>query len=138
MNGKIRLFLCIISFLTLSVVSAQTRDSGTNYAATAVKPFINSGLLPGIINIFTKGDVQETVLCGWAHVDKKIPIRMDQLFMQCSHTKSFCGVTIAILVEEGRLSLDEPISKYLPEFKNLKVAVKGKDGKTILVPIRGE
>ena len=72
MNGKIRLFLCIISFLTLSVVSAQTRDSGTNYAATAVKPFIDSGLLPGIINIFIKGDVQETALCGWAHVDKKI------------------------------------------------------------------
>lgn len=136
MNGKIRLFLCIISFLTLSVVSAQTRDSGTNYAATAVKPFIDSGLLPGIINIFIKGDVQETVLCGWAHVDKKIPIRMDQLFMQCSQTKSFCGVTIAILVEEGRLSLDDPISKYLPEFKNLKVAVKGKDGKTILVPAK--
>ena len=56
--------------------------------------------------------------------------------MQCSQTKGFCGVTIAILVEEGKLSLDDPVSKYLPEFKDLKVGVKGKDGKITLVPAR--
>jgi CubicO group peptidase (beta-lactamase class C family) len=122
--------------LISAAVFAQITDSKTAYAAEAVKPFIDSGLLPGIINIFSQGNVQETVLCGWAHVDQKIPIRMDQLFMQCSQTKGFCGVTIAILVEEGRISLDDPISKYLPEFKNLKVAVKGKDGKTVLVPAK--
>ena len=46
---------------------------------------------------------------------------MDNLFMQCSQTKGFCGVTIAKLVEEGRISLDDPVSKYLPEFSELWV-----------------
>lgn len=46
---------------------------------------------------------------------------MDNVFMQCSQTKGFCGVTIAKLVEEGRISLDDPVSKYLPEFVELWV-----------------
>jgi CubicO group peptidase (beta-lactamase class C family) len=41
--------------------------------------------------------------------------------MQCSQTKGFCGVTIAKLVEEGKLNLDDPVSKYLPEFATLWV-----------------
>jgi CubicO group peptidase (beta-lactamase class C family) len=58
--------------------------------------------------------------------------------MQCSQTKGFCGVTMAILVEEGRISLDDPVSKYLPEFKNMKVIVKDADGKTRNVPARNQ
>ena len=122
MNFKITMFL-------LSAVFALTihgRESGTNYSAAAVKRYIESGELPGIITVFSKGDVQETNCMGWADVAKKMPIRMDSMFMQCSQTKGFCGVTIAMLVEEGKISLDDPVSKYLPEFKNLKVAVKGK------------
>ena len=46
---------------------------------------------------------------------------MDDAFMQCSQTKGFCGVTIAKLVEEGKISLDDPVSKYLPEFSTLWV-----------------
>ena len=115
---------------------SQHRDSKTNFAGEAVKPYIQSGELPGIISVFCKGDIQETVCAGWADVDKKRPITMDNLFMQCSQTKGFCGVTIAILVEEGKLSLDDPVSKYLPEFKNLKVRVKDANGKITLVPAK--
>ncbi len=116
--------------------ASQHKDSGTKFAAAEVKPFIESGELPGIISVFCKGDRQETVCAGWADVDKKLPITMDSLFMQCSQTKGFCGVTIAILVEEGKISLDDPVSKYLPEFANLKVMAKDKNGKKITVPAK--
>jgi CubicO group peptidase (beta-lactamase class C family) len=54
--------------------------------------------------------------------------------MQCSQTKGFCGVTVAKLVEEGRLDLDDPVSKYLPEFKTLWIEEKtGEDGVRRLV-----
>jgi CubicO group peptidase (beta-lactamase class C family) len=53
---------------------------------------------------------------------------MDDPFMQCSQTKGFCGVTVAMLVEEGKISLDDPVSKYLPEFAKLSVQEKEKDG----------
>lgn len=115
---------------------SQHRDSGTKFAEEAVKPYIESGELPGIISVFCRGNIQETVCSGWADVDQKRPITMDSMFMQCSQTKGFCGVTIAILVEEGKITLDDPVSKYLPEFKNLKVRVKGADGKTTLVPAK--
>ena len=52
--------------------------------------------------------------------------------MQCSQTKGFCGVTVAKLVEEERLNLDDPVSKYLPEFATLWVETKGEDGTRIL------
>lgn len=112
------------------------KPSGTKLAAEAVKPYIESGELPGVISVFCKGDQQETVCAGWADVEQKRPISMNNLFMQCSQTKGFCGVTIAILVEEGKLKLDDPVSKYLPEFKNLKVKTKDSKGNIKIVPAK--
>jgi len=133
-------FSLLSSVLVLSLLcSCRTvgpQNSGTHFAADAVNPYIQSGECPGAISILYQNGRQETALLGYADADKKIPISPDQLFMQCSQTKGFCGVTIAILIEEGKLSLDDPVAKYLPEFKNLKVAVKGKNGKTTLVPAK--
>ncbi len=112
------------------------KESKTTFAADALKPFVESGELPGAISVFYNKGLQETACVGWADVDKKIPMAMDRTYMQCSQTKGFCGVTVAMLVEEGKLSLDDPVSKYLPEFKELKIAVKGKDGKETLVPAK--
>ena len=112
------------------------KESKTAFAADALKPFVESGELPGAISVFYNKGLQEVACVGWADVDKKIPMAMDRTYMQCSQTKGFCGVTVAMLVEEGKLSLDDPVSKYLPEFKELKIAVKDKDGKTTLVPAK--
>ena len=114
----------------------RDKDSGTSFAAKALKPYLQSGELPGAISIFYSNGIQETACLGWANVEKKIPMGMDNVFMQCSQTKGFCGVTIAILVEEGKISLDDPVAKYLPYFKDLKVRVKGKDGKYTIVPAK--
>jgi len=95
------------------------KDSGTHYAEDALKPFVADGRLPGAISILYKDGVQETACVGYADVEAKRPIGLDDPFMQCSQTKGFCGVTIAKLVEEGKISLDDPVSKYLPEFGNL-------------------
>ena len=125
-----------LAALVVGCRAPVVRDSGTHYAADALKPYVESGELPGAISVFYTNGVQETACVGWADVDKKIPMSLDRTFMQCSQTKGFCGVTIAILLEEGKISLDDPVSKYLPEFAELKVAVKGKDGKITLVPAR--
>ena len=111
-------------------VSAQKKvvDSKTNYAAEALQPYVDNGQLPGAISIFYKDGVQETCCIGYADVASRRKINLDNSFMQCSQTKGFCGVTIAKLVEEGKISLDDPVSKYLPEFKTLWVEVeKSKD-----------
>ncbi len=102
----------------------------TKYAEEALAPYVESGALPGAISVFIKPGVEEVACVGWADVDKKRPITLDSAFMQCSQTKGFCGVTVAMLVEEGKISLDDPVSKYLPEFENLTVRI-GRDGDVI-------
>ena len=94
-------------------------ESKTAFAQEALAPYVKSGELPGAINVFYKDGVQETCCIGYADVAAKREITMDDVYMQCSQTKGFCGVTIAKLVEEGKITLDDPISKYLPEFKTL-------------------
>ena len=117
--------------LTACCSTPQIKESGTTLAADAFKPYVESGELPGAISIFYKPDVYEIACSGWADVDKKIPMSMDRMFMQCSQTKGFCGVTIAMLVEEGKISLDDPVAKYLPYFKDLKVGVRDEKGKLL-------
>ena len=94
-------------------------DSGTTFAKDALAPYVEKGQLPGAINVFYGNGTQETCCIGYADVAAKRKITMDDVYMQCSQTKGFCGVTIAKLVEEGKISLDDPVSKYLPEFATL-------------------
>ena len=102
-------------------VTAAPAASKTTYVRDALQKYVDSGEMPGAISILYKDGVQETTCLGYADAAAKRPIKLDDPYMQCSQTKGFCGVTIAILVEEGKLKLDDPVSKYLPEFGNLWV-----------------
>ena len=102
-------------------------DAGkTAFAKKALEPYVKSGALPGAIVIFHDNGTEEVSCVGYADGAAKRAITLDDHFMQCSQTKGFCGVTIAKLVEEGRISLDDPVSKYIPEFKTLWIT----DGST--------
>ena len=120
----VALFLCVAC--SQSRNTASVRDSGTTFAQEALQQYVDSGRLPGAISVLYNNGIQETCCIGYADLRTKRPITMDDAFMQCSQTKGFCGVTIAKLVEEGKISLDDPVSKYLPEFSTLWVL----DGKT--------
>ncbi len=109
-------------------VAGNPKDSKTHYAQDVLKPYVDKGQLPGAISVFYKDGVQETCCIGYADVATKRPIKMSSAYMQCSQTKGFCGVTIAKLVEEGKISLDDPVSKYLPEFAELWVLDGEEDG----------
>ena len=111
-----------------SVETTGPKDSGTTFAKDALAPYVANGQLPGAISVFYKDGVQETCCAGYADVEAKRPISMDDVYMQCSQTKGFCGVSIAKLVEDGKLNLDDPVSKYLPEFATLWVDGGEKDG----------
>lgn len=124
-----KLILSLVFVLCLPVMAQEkVKDSKTNFAREALQPFVDSGQLAGAISIFYKDGVQETCCIGYADVAAKRPIALNNAYMQCSQTKGFCGVTIAKLVEEGKLSLDDPVSKYLPEFSELWVLDGEKDG----------
>ena len=131
---KKRFVLLLASLCVVMAMGAQTKtkESKTTFAKEALQPYVKSGQLAGAISVFYKDGVQETCCIGYADVAQKRPIEMDNVFMQCSQTKGFCGVTIAKLVEEGKLSLDDAVSKYLPEFNELWVQEYDKDGVRML------
>ncbi len=116
----------------------HVKESGTTYVHDALEPYVKSGELPGAISILYKDGVQETCCIGFADVATGRPITLDSPFMQCSQTKGFCGVTVAKLVEEGKLSLDDPVSKYLPEFKELWILTEQTDDTKTLKKAKNE
>ena len=116
----------LIGCATTPVQRGAEVASKTTFARDALKPFTDKGWLPGAISVLYNNGVEETACVCYADVAAKRPITLDDHFMQCSQTKGFCGVTVAKLVEEGRVSLDDPVSKYLPEFETLWIT----DGST--------
>ena len=125
--------LCTALSTGYGAVCVGPRDSQTTLAKDALTPYVENGQLPGAISVFYKDGVQEVACVGYADVAAKRKITLDDVYMQCSQTKGFCGVTVAKLVEEGRLNLDDPVSKYLPEFKTLWVDAGEKDGVKTLI-----
>ena len=115
------LVIVAAAFTQTATAQKKVKDSKTTYAKEVLQPYVDNGQLAGAISVFYKDGVQETCCVGYADVEAKRPIKLDNVFMQCSQTKGFCGVTIAKLVEQGKISLDDPVSKYLPEFKELWV-----------------
>jgi methyl acetate hydrolase len=138
---KMKKLMLIVTAAILSgccTVCRGPTNFGTSFAKDALASYVESGQLPGAINVFYKGGLQENACIGYADVAAKRPITMDDVFMQCSQTKGFCGVTIAILVEEGKISLDDPVSKYLPEFKELWVHESTSNGVKRLIKAKNE
>lgn len=114
------------------------KESGTTFMYDTLKPYVEKGELPGAISVLYKDGVQETCCIGYADVAAKRKITLDDVYMQCSQTKGFCGVTIAKLVEEGKITLDDPVEKYLPEFKELWIVNSNKDGTKTLTKAKNK
>jgi CubicO group peptidase (beta-lactamase class C family) len=66
------------------------------------------------------------------------PMRPDTMFRICSMTKPITSLAVMMLYEEGHFLLEDPISKYLPEFKNPKVLVRPASGEPYTIPATRE
>lgn len=105
----------------------------------AMQRIVDQGQVAGVVTYVARaGQVVHVGAQGLADREAGIPMREDALFRMASQTKAFTSVAAMMLVEEGRLSLDHPLSRYLPEFANPKVAVAATEPGTMpqLVPAR--
>lgn len=90
--------------------------------AKALEPFIASNLLSGAVAVTVDRKGESTVTSvGWRDTEKKTPMTQDSFFWIASMSKSFCALSVMMLADEGRLNVDDPVSKYIPEFDNLWV-----------------
>lgn len=97
--------------------------------------FVTSGERAGIQwAVSYRGKIISSGARGWRDVAAKAPLTEDTQVRIYSMTRAMTSLLGLGLVESGRLKMDEPLSKYLPEFRDMKVLVKQADGSFTTVP----
>jgi CubicO group peptidase (beta-lactamase class C family) len=92
---------------------------------------VDAGALPGaVVAIARNGKVAYRRAIGYQDRDRKIPMDADAIFWIASMTKPITSVAAMMLVEEGKLDLDAPVSRYLPDLKDMQVATEETDAAT--------
>jgi CubicO group peptidase (beta-lactamase class C family) len=88
--------------------------------------YVDAGRFPGTqLLVYRRGKVVHHAVQGFADVERKAPMQHDTIFRIYSMTKPITSVAFLMLFEEGRVALDEPVHKYIPEWKNLGVFQAG-------------
>jgi CubicO group peptidase (beta-lactamase class C family) len=98
--------------------------------------YVDEDKIAGVVALVLRdGEVLHSSAVGWADKEAKKPMREDTLFRIASQTKALTSVAILQLMEQGKLSVVEPVSNYIPSFAKTTVAVT-KDGTTTIVPAK--
>jgi len=84
--------------------------------------YVSSGKLPGVLaTIGRASGLPDVIAVGTQGLGEKTPVNIDSLWRVYSMTKPITGMAAMILVGEGKMTLDQPISEFLPEFANMTV-----------------
>jgi CubicO group peptidase (beta-lactamase class C family) len=106
---------------------------------TAVQHSIDDKRIAGAVTLVVRrGHVAWFKAQGMMDREADKPMRPDTMFRICSMTKPITSLAVMMLYEEGHFLLGDPVSKYLPEFKNAKVLVKPASGEPYSIPASKE
>ena len=139
------LFLAVIALTGCATSALQTapkpEDLGLLSArlhefSAYLQGKVDVGEIPGAVLLVARdGKVVWESAVGWKDREARLPMTTDSIFRIASMTKPVVAVAALILMEEGKLRLDDPVSKYLPEYAQMQVGVERADaaGKPELV-----
>ncbi len=99
---------------------------------------VADGRVAGMTTMLARhGRIVHSKIYGQADLAKGTPMTADTIFRIYSMTKPITGVAMMMLFEEGRWQMDDPVTKFIPEFKNLRV-MTGTDakGQMITEPVK--
>lgn len=145
------LFLTVFCFIiitapaqtiqTLAKPNAEVNYDRLTRINDLMNQFIQQQKMVGAVTLIVKdGQIIQHKAYGLDDVDSKKPLDKNAIFRIASQTKAITSVGIMILMEEGKLLLSDPISKYIPEFKNPVVIDKfnEKDSTYTTIPAKRE
>ncbi len=90
-----------------------------------VQRFMDANRIPGAVTLVARhGRIVHFEAQGVTDIDTKKPMQTSTLFALASMTKPVTGVAVMMMVEEGKIQIADPVSRFIPEFKSLKVAVQ--------------
>jgi CubicO group peptidase (beta-lactamase class C family) len=153
-----KLFTCLLLLMfVLPVVHAQTKaptvlqsstPEATGFSADRLKRldtmltgWVNRGRTNGAVALLLRdGKIAYHKAFGFDDEEKKVPMKVDNIFRIASQTKAITSVAIMLLFEEGKLLLDDPVSRYIPEFAKPVVMEKfnAADSTYTTVPAKSE
>ena len=92
---------------------------------STVQTDVDKGLLPGAVTLIARqGKIVYFEAIGFQDRDKQLPMTTDTIFRIASLTKPITSVAVMMLVEEGKIQLEDPVSVYLPELKGITVGIE--------------
>jgi CubicO group peptidase (beta-lactamase class C family) len=125
--------LALLAFLVLPVGTATTvgkpeevglSSERLQRVAQMLQRRIAAGDLAGaVVAVARKGRLAYVNAQGVMDLETKQPMSSSTMFRIASMTKPVIGVGVMLMVEEGKLRINDPVSRYIPEFRNMKVAV---------------
>jgi CubicO group peptidase (beta-lactamase class C family) len=129
-----RLLLAIaLSICSPHLIGAAEDAKSLAGVSEAVQTFVESKEIAGAVVLVADGDdVLHLDAVGMADVAAEKPMKEDAIFWIASMTKPVTGAAVMMMQDEGKLSVDDPVAKYLPELADLKT----KDGEKANVTIR--
>jgi CubicO group peptidase (beta-lactamase class C family) len=88
----------------------------------ALQSLVDNGTIPHAVTFVAhRGKVIHNKAFGWRDIESKTPCMKTDIFRMASQTKAITAVAVLMLFEEGKILLDDPIKKYIPEFANPQV-----------------
>ena len=132
-------FACTVLFvlpLALLPVTADDPPAARGPAA-ALQPFVDSKSLAGAVTVVADKDkILSHEAVGFSDIAAMILMPLNALFWIASQSKPITAAALMILVDEGKVSLDDPVEKYLPEFKGQQwvIAEEDKDHRVLRRP----
>ncbi len=106
--------------------------------------YVAEGRVAGTVTfLMRRGALVQFEATGLADIERKVPMRKDTIFRVASMSKAVTSVAAMILIEDGLLSLETPVSRYFPAFKKTTVALRpplgaGSDSPVTIVPAKRE
>ena len=122
-------FLCIpllMLLITSLPARAQTAPTPSHPSiVAALQPFVDSHTLAGAVVLVASQDkVLDLAAVGSADIAGHVPMKTDALFWIASMSKPMTATALMMLVDEGKVRLDDPVEKYLPEFQGQMLVVE--------------
>lgn len=125
-------YLCLLHTLAFTQVKnlspvAKPEEAGLSAERLTridktIDEFIAAKRIPGaVVLIARKGKIAYHKAYGVSDIDTKTPLRKDDIFRIASQTKAITSLAVMMLWEEGKFSLNDPVSKYIPEYKSPQV-----------------
>ena len=119
-----RLRLSLLLFAALAIVTPVAHAAEARKIAPLLQPYVDSRTLAGAVTLVASKDkILDLEAVGWMDVAAKKRMRTDCIFWIASQSKPITATALMMLVDEGKVSVDDPVEKYLPEFKDQWLAV---------------